>query len=151
MSVQKSVDRVRLVLRIQDGFGLAMADLADVLRVPREEFVSWLNRPLPDRVDDRIERLSFLASWWTARAGRSIAEFIRDPVDDSGQTLMDLLRSETIDDRRIVAVLSALALRIGCGARAPGHVSMAMPSGVAPPAPGRSSRVTHIDSRRRAL
>lgn len=141
-SMENTIDRAQLVIRIQDGFGLAMADLADVLRVPRSEFVSWLNRSLSSP-DSRIERLAFWASWWHSRSGRGISEYLRDAVG-GGPCLIEMLRAEVLDERAISAALAALALRIG---RAPSSLPGVIPSASAPPA---SATVSSLAGRRRA-
>lgn len=143
-SMETTIDRAHLVINIQDGFGLAMADLADVLRVPRGEFVAWLNRDQASASDPRIERLAFLASWWHSRSGRGLSEYLRDPVNGRS-SLIEMLRAEVLDERAITAVLAALVMRTG---RAPGAPSQThvVPSAIAP----TGARVTHLADRRRA-
>ena len=141
-NADRSTDRVSMVLKIQDGFGLAMADLSDILRVPRNEFVAWLNNRLPDATDQRVERLAFWASWWHCRMRRGIAEFVRDTIRGRNLTLIDLLRADPLDERTLGSSLAELSLRMGGATPGPRQTVVPLVSSSAtPPAPASSNVV----------
>ncbi len=120
--------RLDSVLAIQDGFGLPMADLASVLRVRRELFVSWIAQrggpPAPvsantsppsetdAALDHRIRQLAFWASWWKRYGNSAILAMSRDPLP-GGRSIFDLLCEDPLDESAMARGLAVLAARHG--------------------------------------
>lgn len=122
--------RLDSVLAIQDGFGLPMADLASVLRVRRESFVSWIalsrgpaapgaaNAGPPAEtdagLDHRIRQLAFWASWWKRYGDGAILAVSRNPLP-GGRSIFDLLCEEPLDESAMARGLAVLAASHGQG------------------------------------
>lgn len=152
--------RLDSVLAIQDGFGLPMADLASVLRVCRESFISWIaqsggpaspgaaNASPPAEsdaaLDHRIRQLAFWASWWKRYGNGAILAVSRNPLP-GGRSMFDLLCEEPLDESAMARGLAVLAASHGHGYGA--HVGADDDFGMDP---GSPARMDGIDAALRA-
>jgi hypothetical protein len=105
-----------------------MADLASVLRVRRESFISWIaqsggpasrgteNVSPPAEsdaaLDHRIRQLAFWASWWKRYGNGAILAVSRNPLP-GGRSIFDLLCEEPLDESAMARGLAVLAASHG--------------------------------------
>jgi hypothetical protein len=97
-------DQAREVLA---SLSLNRSQLAEILRIARPTLYDWLDGREPNAANsDRLLVLLRLL----ARAGVSSSDplpprFVRHPLNDEGVSLLDLLRSEDLDEERALALL----------------------------------------------
>ncbi len=103
------------ISEIKAAFGLTISQLAQVLRVQRQTIYDWIDEDHPPQVQgqnrERLAAIQRLAIQWNALcqwpAGKGVTRYAVD-----GQTLLDLLSAETLDEVRIITVMRGLSEQV---------------------------------------
>jgi hypothetical protein len=107
--------RVNQLASIQSAFGLPIQALAEVLAVSRAQIYKWLDASnsvtLQESSQQRLSAVGRLASKWRKLSGTPLSRLVREPLAD-GSTVLQLLCSETIDERACEMAFVELARRL---------------------------------------
>ena len=103
------------VSAIKAAFGLTISQLAQVLQVQRQTIYDWMDEDHPPHVQGhKRERLAAIQRWaiqWNARcpwpAGKGVASYAVE-----GNTLLDLLAADVLDEARLTTVLRGLSEQV---------------------------------------
>lgn len=103
------------VSAIKAAFGLTISQLAQVLHVQRQTIYDWLDEDHPPQVQGhKRERLAAIQRWaiqWNARCpwpvGKGVASYAVE-----GNTLLDLLAADVLDEARLALVLRGLSEQV---------------------------------------
>jgi DNA-binding transcriptional regulator YiaG len=112
LAAQSLAERVSA---IKAAFGLTISQLAQVLHVQRQTIYDWLDEDHPPQVQGhKRERLAAIQRWaiqWNARcpwpAGKGVASYAVE-----GNTLLDLLAADVLDEARLTTVLRGLSEQV---------------------------------------
>lgn len=91
---------------IRGQFGIGMKHLAEALGVERPTIYSWQKEESKpqDKRRERIESLVELAKHWRTLSSHSLGKRVFEPTE-SGESVMDILKSDTIDAQRVKTML----------------------------------------------
>jgi len=103
------------VSAIKAAFGLTISQLAQVLHVQRQTIYDWMDEDRPPQVQgQKRERLAAIQRWaiqWNALcswpAGKGVASYAVE-----GNTLLDLLAADVLDEARLTTVLRGLSEQV---------------------------------------
>lgn len=103
------------VSAIKAAFGLTISQLAQVLHVQRQTIYDWLDEDRPPQVQGhKRERLAAIQRWaiqWNALSpwptGKRVASYAVE-----GNTLLDLLAADVLDEARLTTVLRGLSEQV---------------------------------------
>ena len=103
------------VSEIKAAFGLTISQLAQVLQVQRQTIYDWMDeespRQLQEQKRDRLAAIQRLAIQWNALcqwpAGKGVATYSVD-----GDTLLDLLSADVLDEARWQTVMRGLSEQV---------------------------------------
>ncbi len=103
------------VSAIKAAFGLTISQLAQVLHVQRQTIYDWLDEDHPPQVQGhKRERLAAIQRWaiqWNALcpwpAGKGVTSYAVE-----GNTLLDLLAADVLDEARLATVLRGLSEQV---------------------------------------
>ena len=106
---------VERISEIKSAFGLTISQLAQVLRVQRQTIYDWIDEDHPPQVQgqnrERLAAIQRLAIQWNALcpwpAGKGVTRYAVD-----GQTLLDLLSAEALDQARLTIVMRGLSEQV---------------------------------------
>jgi transcriptional regulator with XRE-family HTH domain len=112
-AVQSLAERVSA---IKAAFGLTISQLAKVLRVERQTIYDWMDeenpRPLQVQKQERLAAIQRLAIQWNKvcqwPAGKGIATY----TTVEGDTLLDLLSADVLDEARLQPVMRGLSEQV---------------------------------------
>lgn len=114
-SVPAAQSLAERVSSIKAAFGLTISQLAQVLHVQRQTIYDWMDEDHPPQVQGhKRERLAAIQRWafqWNALcpwpAGRWVASYAVE-----GNTLLDLLAADVLDEARLTTVLHGLSEQV---------------------------------------
>lgn len=113
--VHAGAERSSRLAVIQGALGLTTQQLADVLRISRAQLYKWMD---PDRSlalqsqsRRRFRAIEQLARRWGEQSRAVLGQFAIEPLG-SGHTVLDLLKSETLDITAIYAAFDELLSRM---------------------------------------
>jgi len=103
------------VSAIKAAFGLTISQLAQVLHVQRQTIYDWMDEDRPPQVQgQKRERLAAIQRWaiqWNALcpwpAGKGVTSYAVE-----GNTLLDLLAADVLDEARLTTVLRGLSEQV---------------------------------------
>jgi DNA-binding XRE family transcriptional regulator len=109
---QSLADRIS---EIKAAFGLTVSQLAQVIQVQRQTIYDWMDEDHPPQVQGhKRERLAAIQRWaiqWNALcpwpAGKGVASYAVE-----GNTLLDLLAADVLDEARLATVLRGLSEQV---------------------------------------
>jgi DNA-binding transcriptional regulator YiaG len=95
-------------LEVMAALNLNKSQFAEALRVTRPTLYEWLDGKEPNAANaQRLTALVRMLSNAGVTAADSISpRFVREPLNDGGPSLLDLLKAETLDESSIAWVLS---------------------------------------------
>lgn len=109
--------RVERLARIQGAFGLPLKTLAEVLRVSRAQLYKWFDASrdlsMQDGNAERLAIIEALAQSWLQRSTQPLVVVGQEPVDNNGDTVIDLLSRSEIDSAALERAFDVLADKLG--------------------------------------
>lgn len=109
--------RVERLARIQGAFGLPLKTLAEVLRVSRAQLYKWFDASrdlsMQDGNAERLAIIEALAQSWLQRSTQPLVVVGQEPVDNNGDTIIDLLSRSEIDSAALERAFDVLADKLG--------------------------------------
>lgn len=100
-----------VIAAIRAALSLQIKELAEILGIERQTVYSWINeeaQPSPQN-REQLQKVYRLSCEWNRRCKLPAENLVRT-IGTDGQSLLDLLRSDPLDEHKVVSRLSGLAL-----------------------------------------
>lgn len=109
-TLRATLDNSEVIAVIRSSLSLQIKELAAIVGVQRTHVYSWINGESQPAAQhrDRLQQVYRLARRWNQLCQFPADDFIRKPGED-GQSVLDLLKSETLDESAIDRRLERLA------------------------------------------
>jgi hypothetical protein len=105
----------KMIYAIKSAFGMNMTQVAQAMQVERQTIYQWLDEEQPvgmqSRNKERLLALYNFAQQWNQLSKLPTSKSI-DTFEFEGQTLLDLLSNEHLDDSKVADCMQALATQI---------------------------------------
>ena len=102
-------EAAELIAEIKATLGVSITDLATIAGVSRQAVYDWIGGGQVSEANyDRLLELRQICSDWRQRTSRPIGRLLR-VKDEAGETLLDLLRRESLRKAQIAPRMEALA------------------------------------------